>query len=255
MSQQTFDYDGERLHPDDPKLRNLLVEDLSKFVFASRYAQGKLVLDAGCGAGQGSSHLASSGARYVLGMDLSAAAVAYARSRYVETAGASNLEFVQMDAVHLGYSDESFEMVTSIEVIEHLGHPEQYVAEIGRVLGAEGLLVLSTPNKRMSSPTPGSMWPHHVREFHLGELRDLLTAHFSEVQMWGLTIPVYDRHPVRRLVHAVAPVVKPILPRRLRTRLLPTLQSMIKSDLALDDIQISQHRVEEAPTLMAVCRA
>jgi ubiquinone/menaquinone biosynthesis C-methylase UbiE len=160
-----------------------------------------------------------------------------------------------MDAERLGCRDGFFEVATSIEVIEHLPDPERYLAELRRVLDPDGLLVLSTPNKRISSPTPGSLWPHHVREFHLHELHDLLAAHFSRVEMWGLSIPVYDRHPVRRLVHALAPAVKPILPLRLRTRLLPTLQGMIKPNLTLDDIQISQHDVEKAPTLMAVCRA
>lgn len=255
MSQQAFDYDGERLHPDDPRLRNLLVEDLSKFVFASRYAEGKLVLDAGCGAGQGSAHLASSGARFVVGIDVSSGAVAYARHRYIVQHKASNLRFAQMDGMSLGFQDETFEMVTSIEVIEHLSQPERYVQEMRRTLTAEGLLVLSTENKRISSPLPGSMWPHHIREFHLHELRDLLASHFSWVEMWGLSIPVYEQHPVRRLVRVVAPAVKPFLPPRLRTRLLPTLQSMIKASLTLDDIEISQHRVERAPTLIAVCRA
>ncbi len=254
MNDKTFDYDGERLVPDDPRLRNLLVEDLSKFVFAGRYAPGRAVLDAGCGAGQGSAHLASSGARYVVGIDVSHTAVAYARQRHIAQGKARNLRFAQMDGMCLGFQDAAFEMATSIEVIEHLTHPERYVQEIRRTLASDGLLVLSTENKRISSPLPGSMWPHHIREFHLHELRDLLACHFSSVEMWGLSIPVYEQHPVRRAVRVVAPAVKPILPPRLRTRLLPTLQSMIKSELTLDDIEISQHQVEKAPTLIAVCR-
>lgn len=254
MSHATFDYDGERLVPDDPRLRNLLVEDLSKFQFASRYVEGRSVLDAGCGAGQGSAHLAGKGARYVVGLDLSFAAVAYARGRYVAEGGARNLAFAEMNATHLAFRDGFFEVVTSIEVVEHLADPQRYLAELRRVLAHDGVLVLSTPNKRISSPTPGSLWPHHVREFHLYELRELLGSGFSQVEMWGLSIPVYDQHPARRFVHLIAPLVKPILPLGLRTRLLPTLQSMIKPHLTLDDIQISQHQVDRAPTLMAVCR-
>jgi len=249
MGTKPLEYDGERLIPDDRRLKNLLVEDLAKFDFAGQYAANRFVLDAGCGAGQGAAHLARSGAHYVVGVDLSFQAVAYARSRYIE----SNLAFGRMDAARLGFSAHIFDLVTSIEVIEHLLEPERYVAGIRRVLKDDGMLVLSTPNKRISSPTPGTLWPHHVREFYLEELKSLLEHYFSQVEMWGMWIPVYDRHPARRLVHWLAPIFKPILPIRLRTRLLPTLQSFIKSDLTLNDVSISRQRVSEKPTLIAVC--
>ena len=255
MTEQTFTYDGERLMPDDPSLRNLLVEDISKFYFASRFAQGRTVLDAGCGAGQGTAHMAANGAQYVVGVDLSPEAVGYARSRWVVKGAARNLAFGCMNASELGFQDRSFDMVTSIEVIEHLNDPEGYLAEIRRLLRDGGILVLSTPNKRISSPTPGSMWPHHVREFYLDELKTILKEQFSAVEMWGLSIPVYDRHPVRRLVHLLAPIFKPVLPLGLRTRLLPTLQGRIKSDLTVEDVLISQESVDSQSTLMAVCRA
>jgi 2-polyprenyl-3-methyl-5-hydroxy-6-metoxy-1,4-benzoquinol methylase len=247
-------YDGERLVPDEARLRNLLIEDLSKFHFASQYAMDKSVLDAGCGAGQGSAYLAQKEARHVIGVDISAEAVAYANGRYVSPGRLQNLAFGRMDVTHLAFSDQTFDMVTSIEVIEHLDEPEHYVAEIRRLLRDHGVLVLSTPNKHVSSPTPGSMWPHHVHEFYPDELQALLERYFSDVELWGLSIPVYDQHPVRRIVHRLAPLFKPILPLGIRTRFLPTLQSMIKSDLDLDDIVISRERVTEKPTLLAICR-
>jgi ubiquinone/menaquinone biosynthesis C-methylase UbiE len=191
----------------------------------------------------------------VIGIDLCPDAVTYARNRYVDVGGATNLDFATMDASRLGFRDQSFEMVTSIEVIEHLDDPEGYLAEIRRLLCDAGTLVLSTPNKRISSPTPGSMWPHHVREFYRHELQAMLEHHFSSVEMWALSIPVYERHPLRRLVHLVAPLFKPVLPQGIRTRFLPTLQSKIKSELTLDDVLISQTDVEKQPTLMAVCHA
>jgi ubiquinone/menaquinone biosynthesis C-methylase UbiE len=253
MGNRSFEYDGERLIPDDPRLKNLLVEDLSKFDFASQYAAGKLVLDAGCGAGRGAAYLAGRGARKVVGVDISLEAVAYARDRYVEQGEAHKLTFGQMDVAQMAFRDQTFDMVTSIEVIEHLREPERYVADIRRVLKDGGMLVLSTPNKRISSPTPGSMWPHHVHELYPDELETLLRQHFSTVEMWGLSIPLYDQHLMRRLVHRLAPFFKPILPLRIRTRFLPALQSMIKSDLEQTDIVISRHLVANRSTLIAVC--
>ena len=78
MTDQTLQYTGERLVPGDKRLRQLLVEDLAKFQFAGRYTAGKWVLDAGCGAGQGSTYLAGHGAAYVVGVDISPEATALA---------------------------------------------------------------------------------------------------------------------------------------------------------------------------------
>jgi|YNPBryantNP2012_1023418.scaffolds.fasta_scaffold14771_2 ubiquinone/menaquinone biosynthesis C-methylase UbiE len=244
-------YDGERLIPGDHRLKNLLIEDLAKFRFASQYAINKLVLDAGCGAGQGSAYLSRSGARYVVGIDVSSEAIVYARRTFPQ----NNLTFVVMDALYLGFPDHTFDLVTSIEVIEHLSEPDRYVAEIRRVLRDRGILVLSTPNKLISSPTPGTIWPHHVKEFYPDELYTLLTKHFSSVEMWGMWIPVYDQHPARRLMHWLAPLFKPILPRMLRIRALPTLQRLIKADLSLEDISISRADIARKPTLIAICYA
>jgi len=250
MDSNPLVYDGERLVPGDQRLKNLLVEDRAKFHFASQYVAHKIVLDAGCGAGQGTAYLARNGACYAVGIDISLEAVTYARNHYME----HDLAFGRMDAARLGFCDRTFDLVTSIEVIEHLSEPECYVAETRRVLKDDGTLVLSTPNKCISSPTPGTMWPHHIHEFYPEELEALLIRYFSELEMWGMWIPAYDQHPVRRLVHWLAPFIKPILPLRLRTRSLPTLQRLIKSDLTLDDISISRQQIAKKPTLIAVCR-
>lgn len=246
-------YTGERLVPGDERLQNLLVEDIAKFRFVIRYVSlsDKYVLDAGCGAGQGAAYLSQNGACYVVGIDISPEAIAYARDLFPK----DNLSFVVMDAHYLGFPDRTFDVVTSIEVIEHLQKPEQYVSEIRRVLKDEGVLVLSTPNKLISSPTPGTIWPYHIKEFYPDELYELLAQYFSCVEMWGMWIPIYDQHPVRRLMHWLAPLFKPILPRMLRVRALPTLQRLIKQDLDLGDISISRTDVAKKPTLIAVCRA
>jgi SAM-dependent methyltransferase len=242
-------YTGERLVPGDARLQNLLVEDMAKFQFASRYISDKYVLDAGCGAGQGAAYLAQNGARYVVGIDISPESIAYARELFSR----DNLSFVLMDALCLGFSGCTFDVVTSIEVIEHLQKPEQYVSEIRRVLKDKGILVLSTPNKLISSPTPGTIWPYHIKEFYPDELYGLLARYFSNVELWGMWIPVYDQHPARRLMHWLAPLFKPILPRPLRLRALPTLQRLIKTDLSLDDISISRADITRKSTLIAVC--
>lgn len=251
MTEKNLPYTGERLVPGDERLQQLLVEDLAKFVFAARYAAGCRVLDAGCGAGQGTAYLASHGAAHVIGVDIAAEAVAFAQQRV----GGPNLAFAAMDVTRLCFPDASFDLVTSIEVIEHLHDYERYVAEMRRVVRDGGMLILSTPNKLITSPRPGMMWPYHIHEFYPDELYGLLGRYFTHVERWGLTIPVYEQHPLRRLMHRLAPVFKPILPHSLRTRSLPWLQARIKPDLRVEDVHIGQEGAMAMPTLIAVCRA
>ncbi|MFN8535816.1 MAG: hypothetical protein U0556_19940, partial [Dehalococcoidia bacterium] len=102
--------------------------------------------------------------------------------------------------------------------------------------------------------TPGSLWPEHLREYSPDELERLLGVVFGEVEIWGQSIPLYEAHPVRRLVRRLAPLVKPILPRFLRVRALPAVQTAIRAEIALDHVEFSQSDVEDRPTLVAVCR-
>ncbi len=103
---------------------------------------GKSALDVGCGAGLLCEPLARLGAA-VTGLDaapeniaaatahaaLSGLAIAY-RAGSVETLGA-----------------ERFDLVTSLEVIEHVSDPAGFVAGLGSALAPGGLLILSTPNR------------------------------------------------------------------------------------------------------------
>jgi 2-polyprenyl-3-methyl-5-hydroxy-6-metoxy-1,4-benzoquinol methylase len=49
---------------------------------------------------------------------------------------------------HLPYNDESFDIITCIEVVEHVIDPQNLLKELYRVLGTKGYLVLTTPNIR-----------------------------------------------------------------------------------------------------------
>ncbi|GIW06778.1 MAG: hypothetical protein KatS3mg060_1583 [Dehalococcoidia bacterium] len=242
----TLRFTGARLVPDERVLRPMRIEDLARYRFFAERVPAGVVLDLGCGAGEGAASLADG--RRVVAVDEDREALAFARSRFPSPF------FVQLDGEWLAFADASFDGVISVEVIEHVQNPERYLDEARRVLKPGGVFVLTTPNRLRSSPTPGSRWPEHLREYSPDELSRLLRGRFGDVELWGQSIPLYERHPVRRLVRFVAPLVKPVLPRPLRVRALPALQYTIRAEINLEDVVISRDSVAEQPTLVAVCR-
>ena len=69
----------ERIVPDETA-RGIVAIHLRRYAFAQAYCEGKEVLDAACGVGYGSVALAETAAR-VVGADVDANAIAYARGR------------------------------------------------------------------------------------------------------------------------------------------------------------------------------
>ena len=101
---------------------------------------GRRALDVGCGAGLLAEPLARLGAR-VTGLDASPELIAAAR----EHARSGQLE-IDYRAGELGQLDDKFDLITCMEVIEHVADPALFIGDLARRLEADGLLILSTPN-------------------------------------------------------------------------------------------------------------
>ena len=106
-----------------------------------RPLEGKSALDVGCGAGLLAEPLARLGAN-VTGVDASDELIAAAKAH----AEASGLE-IDYRAAAVEDLDGSFDLVTSLEVVEHVADPRSFVAALSRRLAPRGLLILSTPNR------------------------------------------------------------------------------------------------------------
>lgn len=157
---------------------------LMRYLFAATYAKGRRVLDAACGVGYGAFRLAAAGARRVVGIDVSPAAIAYARSHFP----GPGLTFEEMDVSRLTFPVAEFDLVVSFETIEHLSGYEDFLDHVHRVLRPGGRLIISTPNKLVH---PLGHWgtssPYHVIEFFHDEFLSLLEQRFSQVRMLGQT--------------------------------------------------------------------
>src|SRR5262249_36768531 len=137
------------------------------------------VVDVACGTGYGSHMLATRLQSTVVGVDLSAVAVNYA----TETYRCDKLQFIQDDALALGkLRDSAFDAAISFETIEHLPNPEAFVAVLRRILRPRGRLLISTPDRRLSSVLhPILRRPrnrHHLIEFTRPEFIALMSREF-----------------------------------------------------------------------------
>lgn len=114
------------------------IEVLIDEFLATINLDGKMILDAGCGAGHGTKRLVERGAK-VIACDLGLNMVTVTRQKYPcqPTVGS---------VMTLPFADSMFDVVFSTEVIEHTPNPLESVREMLRVLKPEGYLVLSTPN-------------------------------------------------------------------------------------------------------------
>jgi 2-polyprenyl-6-hydroxyphenyl methylase/3-demethylubiquinone-9 3-methyltransferase len=107
---------------------------------------GKTALDVGCGAGLLCEPLARLGAQ-VTGVDAAEANVAAAK---VHAAGGGlSIDYRHGELGTLGLGQ--FDLVTSMEVIEHVADKAEFLRQLAAHLAPGGLMVLSTPNRTPQS--------------------------------------------------------------------------------------------------------
>lgn len=113
---------------------------------AARPLTGKAALDIGCGAGLLCEPLARLGAG-VTGVDAAPENVAAAAAH----ADAMDLDIRYM-AGEVGKLDiGTFDLVTCVEVIEHVADKPAFLRDVAARLAPDGLLVMSTPNRTTAS--------------------------------------------------------------------------------------------------------
>ncbi len=102
----------------------------------------RTALDVGCGAGLLAEPLARLGAQ-VTAVDAAAENIAVARDHAVGSGLAIDYRTGGVEAV----AGERFDLVTCLEVIEHVADPAAFVAGLAGALAEGGLLIMSTPNR------------------------------------------------------------------------------------------------------------
>ncbi|APE27183.1 bifunctional 2-polyprenyl-6-hydroxyphenol methylase/3-demethylubiquinol 3-O-methyltransferase UbiG [Aurantiacibacter gangjinensis] len=107
---------------------------------------GKVVLDVGCGAGLLTEPLARLGGE-VTGVDASPENTR-AAAAHSEGAGL-DIRYIPGELGSLGLGH--FDLVTSMEVIEHVADKQAFAVQLAAHLAPGGVMVLSTPNRTLAS--------------------------------------------------------------------------------------------------------
>ena len=251
-------FTGERLHKESPLFAIDLVRHRAAYIHAIELAKAsgaQRILDLGCGTGYGTGELAE------------ALPQTFAVDRISPDSDARHpaAPFVRADARHLPLRSESFDMVVSFQVIEHLENPHPYLKAAARLLKPGGVALISTPNLLESDREN----PFHVHEYEASELKTLLGEHFSQVEMLGVCASAepkayYDARlkRIRSIVRLDPLGLRRRLPRRIIDGLFAAFAVLVRRgiqkneglpEVDLDDFPILAAQ-PDCLDLLAVCR-
>jgi 2-polyprenyl-3-methyl-5-hydroxy-6-metoxy-1,4-benzoquinol methylase len=168
----TTEITSEQITSDNPIHQRLY----KAYIAAQEYIKGD-VLEVGCGEGRGVEVLISL-AKSFTAVDKIQSAIDTLQKKF------PNGHFMQMNIPPFGgLKDNTYDVIVSFQVIEHIEDDALYLKEIHRVLKPGGVVLITTPNRKLSLTRN----PWHIREYLAGELKALAARFFSNVEMKGIT--------------------------------------------------------------------
>jgi ubiquinone/menaquinone biosynthesis C-methylase UbiE len=135
------------------------------------------ILDVGCGDGVLIYLLKKSIKGFNLkfyGIDSSNEALCVAKNKIPDGV------FNKNDVYNLGFENEFFDLVISLDVIEHINYPEKMLSEINRITKIQGLILIGTPIRLTEKPIDKM----HIKEFFQKELIDLFSGFFTFIELF-----------------------------------------------------------------------
>ncbi|MFH1425973.1 MAG: class I SAM-dependent methyltransferase [Candidatus Kerfeldbacteria bacterium] len=200
-----MEFTGERVVPERTPER-IYLDHLERYRFSAQYVKGRKVVDIACGTGYGTALIADRGATDITGIDISSESINYARKKYQR----KNLRFLVGDAMNIPLADESADVIVSYETIEHVPDYGAFLAEVKRVLRPGGTLIISSPNRLITSPNKGLHDRpdnrYHNIEFTADEFQELMLKTYSSCKFFGQRqIPsFFMRKLIRRIISFIS---------------------------------------------------
>lgn len=180
MTLEILPFTGERFTPEC--VREISYEHWHRYAFAHSLVAGKQVLDAACGEGFGANMLADKAAN-VVAIDIDGVSIEHANKRY---GSKDNLSFRKADVTQLdALPDNSIDVIVSFETLEHVVEHDRMLEGFRRILRIDGVLLISTPDKKNYTDATGTVNPHHVRELYYEEFAGLLERYFGAKKIYS----------------------------------------------------------------------
>ena len=183
-------HEGERLviRDWDSALRSssfVVLAHIHRYLWVQKYLRSGICLDAGCGSGYGTNHLAEiCPIDKITGVDIDGQAIVYCQKKYKNP----KANFLQMDVTKIDFPDNHFDNVISFDVLEHLDESNQlkFLHEVARVLKPSGTAYIGCPNgKKIAAWKPNKF---HLNELTQTQFEEELEKIFGEVKILGQDI-------------------------------------------------------------------
>ncbi|MDP9188214.1 MAG: methyltransferase domain-containing protein [Actinomycetota bacterium] len=231
---------GERTLPDLPEENYWYRRHVAVYEWIAARCRGLRVADLASGEGYGSDLLARSAAE-VTGVDANPEAYEHSRLRYAQR---PNLSFRRGLVEEF---DEPVDAIVFLQTIEHIHQPDKLLAQIASIAPSA---YISTPN-RLTLAGPGAVKsdnPWHLKEYDIGEYRELLAPHFESVEILGLF------HARKLALHETA--IRFGWDRlHQATRLTKPFYDRFIPAIASSDFALRADGLERALDFLAVCRS
>jgi len=179
----------ERHHQEERGAGFSILETERGALFSSIIGKGKKVLDLGCRDGALTKYFSEG--NEILGTDIDITALKRAKE-------ALNIETKQLD-LNGEWGDlqgRKFDFIVAGETLEHLYYPDRVAEKVARRLNERGIFLGSVPNafslknrirylfnQKKNTPLAD---PTHINQFSAKELKQILSKHFSKVEIRGL---------------------------------------------------------------------
>lgn len=97
----------------------------------------------------------------------------------------SNIKDIVYDNMsHTKLPDASYDLISCIEVIEHVPEDEDFIRNSSKVLKPGGVAFFTTPNGDYIKNEPPNYNPDHVKHFTREQLKNLLEKYYDEVDVY-----------------------------------------------------------------------
>ena len=156
-------------------------ERLHHYRFAKEFVKDKKVLVLGGGKGYGS-FILSEDAESVTCIDKNEHNIRYASSNYIK----ENLEFIKGSITDVPIKEEKiFDVIVCFEALEQIEEHDELMKEVKRLLKDDGIFIVSSSNKYISSDQADYQKPLPLKELSFDEFKSLLKKNFKNTLIYG----------------------------------------------------------------------